>query len=237
VYDGDTFTLATGDKIRLAWVNTPEMKPEEPWAREARAFTDAFVNGREVKLRTSDDPRDGYGRIVAGVTTDQGDLSVGLLEEGLGHVFLIPPEEVDPAPLLAAQERARAAGRGIWSTAAFQGALHITSFHGNGSGDDATNPNGEYLRICNIAPGPVDLTGFQLRNRAGQVFKLASVVIPAGHTVRVHSGRGGTQANPAAQLVVYLGADSGVWEDEGDVVEIVGPDGGVVDFKSSGHPK
>ena len=29
VYDGDTYTLADGNKIRLRGVNTPELKPAE----------------------------------------------------------------------------------------------------------------------------------------------------------------------------------------------------------------
>jgi endonuclease YncB( thermonuclease family) len=235
VYDGDTFTLDTGDKVRLRWVNTPEMKPEEPIAREARAFTESFVLQQAVQLRTSGNARDSYGRIVAGITTDRGDLTLALLEEGLGHAFFIPPEEGDTDAMLAAQERARAAQRGIWATETYQGELHMTSFHANGRGDDATNPNGEYMRICNIASTPVRMSDFKLRNQAGQEFSLPPILVPPGHTVKVMSGRGTVQGNPMRQLEIYLGQDAGVWDDEHEVVELINAKGVVIDFRAAGH--
>ena len=70
VYDGDTVTLTTGDKIRLRWVNTPELKPLEAYGVEAREAAEKFVSGHTVKLLLgSENPRDGYGRVVAGLET------------------------------------------------------------------------------------------------------------------------------------------------------------------------
>ena len=31
IYDGDTLTLESGDRIRLRWVNTPELRPKEDY--------------------------------------------------------------------------------------------------------------------------------------------------------------------------------------------------------------
>ena len=42
-------------------------------------------------------------------------------------------------PLLAAEAKARAARRGIWSTDAYQNDLHLTSFHANAPGPDETD--------------------------------------------------------------------------------------------------
>ncbi|MCB9663554.1 MAG: thermonuclease family protein [Alphaproteobacteria bacterium] len=233
VYDGDTMTLENGDKVRLRWVNTPELKPHEPFSDEARAFTERMVHRQVVTLDPSPDGRDGYGRLVAGVSTPEGDLSLGLLEAGLAHVFVIPPDPTDIAPLLAAQERARAARRGIWTTEAYQAPLHITSFHANAPGPDEDNVNGEYLRVANVGPGPVDLTGWAVRTRAtNQVLPLPSLVVPAGHTVKVLAGVGLLQADPARQLVVHLGSAVPVYADEGETVELVDPSGRGVDRRT-----
>ena len=35
VYDGDTYTLADGNKIRLRGVNTPELKPAEDFGESS----------------------------------------------------------------------------------------------------------------------------------------------------------------------------------------------------------
>ena len=130
VYDGDTFTLDTGDKVRLQWINTPELRPVEPYGIEARDATEAFIGDKPVALFYGAVERDSYGRLLAAAKVDGKWLAEHLLEQGLGHVFLIPPEGdmVDVEALLAAQERARQANRGIWSTDRYQGALHITSF-------------------------------------------------------------------------------------------------------------
>ena len=232
VYDGDTFTLSTGDKIRLKWVNTPEMRPEEPFAKEAREFSKTFVTGRPLTLVVdANNARDGYGRLVAGVVTPEGDLSEALLRAGLGHLFVIPPDSTDLQRLIAAQEEARAARRGIWSTDAYQGDLHITSFHANAPGDDTLNVNGEYMRVCNVSSKPVDTDGWRLVDIAGNTHRLPKVVVPAGHTIQVKSGLGATGADESGQLVVHLGSTTPLWNNEREVVELYDPAGRKVDFR------
>jgi micrococcal nuclease len=230
VYDGDTFTLDTGDKVRLRWVNTPERRPPEPYADEARRLAERLVMGRTVRLLVSgEDARDGYGRLLAGLQVGRENLSIELIEAGYGHVFIIPPEDTDMAPFLAAQGRARRAMRGIWSTDRYRGALHITSFHANAPGPDEENVNGEYLRVCNVTTGPIDLQGFVLTNRAGRRFALPSLVVPAGHTVLIHSGRGIHQDDPSEQLHVYLGEPGPVWDNRLDEATLLDPAGREVD--------
>ena len=61
----------------------------------------------------SDKQQDGYGRLIAGIRVGDVDLSLALVERGLGHVFIIPPESLDIGPLLAAQAKARQSRRGF----------------------------------------------------------------------------------------------------------------------------
>lgn len=234
VYDGDTVTLATGDKIRLRWVNTPELKPLEDFGVEAREAAVAFLGSQTVRLMLgSENPRDGYGRVVAGLQTDQGHLSQHLVELGLAHVFVIPPDDTDLTPMLKAQAEARAAKRGIWSTDRYAGALHITSFHANARGDDNENVNGEYLRVCNVTTEAVDLAGYTLSDEGNHSFTLPSLSVPAGHTVKLHSGKGEHQADPARQLQVFLGSDGPIWNNDGDTATLRDPAGAVVDERRS----
>jgi endonuclease YncB( thermonuclease family) len=233
VYDGDTMTLVTGDKVRLRWVNTPELKPAEAYGLEAREATERFVSGHRVTLLLgSDNPRDGYGRIVAGIQTEQGNLSLYLLEQGLGHLFVIPPDNTDLTAFIAAQDAARAARRGIWSTDHYQGGLHMTSFHANGPGDDTQFVNGEYLRVANISAEPLNLDGFSIQNAAGQRYPFPAVTIPVGHTFKLISGRGTHQANPSEQLEVYLGSDTPIWDNQSDRATIFDRFGQVVDTRT-----
>ncbi len=231
VYDGDTFTLGTGDRVRLKWVNTPELKPPEDYGVEAREATKAFVSGKTIELRYGAVTRDGYGRLVAGVFVDGKSLSEHLLELGLGHLFVIPPDGTDLTAMIAAQERARAARRGIWSTPRFAGELHITSFHANADGDDRENVNGEYLRICNVAPKPLELAGYRIADINGNSWVFPSMILPPGATIKLHSGVGANQADPERQMEVFLGSASPVWNNKLDRATIYDRYGHQVDTR------
>ncbi len=235
VYDGDTFTLETGDKIRLKWVNTPELRPKEPYGDQARDYAARLILDQTVSLvLDGPNPRDGYGRVLAGITTPTGkDLSLALLEEGMGHLFIIPPEHHDLSAHLAAQAEARKARRGIWSTENYLGALHMTSFHANAAGDDNTNVNGEYLRIANVTAEPVDVGGYRLMDVAGNSWAFPKLVVPAGHTVMVHSGIGSAQDDPRFQLELYLGSATPIWNNDHDVATLLDPQGRTIDKRPS----
>lgn len=231
VYDGDTLTLSSGDKVRLKWVNTPELRPAEDYGIEAREAAKALCLERDATLSYGEVKRDGYGRLIAGVECEGQDLSVHLLEQGLGHVFIIPPDGRDPGPLLAAQQKAKDANRGIWSTERYKGDLHFTSFHANAAGDDRENVNGEYLRVANVSSQPVDLAGFKLTDLSGRSFDLPALLVPAGHTVKVHSGKGEHQKDPGEQLAVFLGSEGPIWNNKRDRATLYDRHGRVVDSR------
>ena len=231
VYDGDTMTLESGDRIRLRWVNTPELRPQEDYGIEAREAAKALVIGKTAKLIFGPVKRDGYGRLIAGVEIDGQDLSTLLLEQGLGHLFLIPPDDADHTKRREAQTRARAAGRGIWSTERYKGLLHITSFHANAPGDDRSNVNGEYLRICNVSDRPVDLDGFRITEQSGQSWILSPLLVPPGHTFKLHSGKGVNQSDSSSQLSVYLGSDTPIWNNTRDRATLYDRHGRVIDSR------
>ena len=67
VYDGDTFTLDNGDKIRLRGANTPELRPKEAFGIEARDSVKDLILNQKVTLTYGSVERDGYGRLIASV--------------------------------------------------------------------------------------------------------------------------------------------------------------------------
>ncbi|MSP56227.1 MAG: hypothetical protein EXR69_11590 [Myxococcales bacterium] len=231
VYDGDTITLDTGDRVRLRWVNTPELKPLEDYGQEARDYTAALVQGKTVTLIYGSALRDGYGRLIAGVMIDDKNLSLELIKQGYGHLFVIPPDSTDLTGFVAAQDAARTARRGLWSTPRYQGALHITSFHANADGDDRENVNGEYLRICNVSPDPIELSGYQIADISGNRWTFPTLTVPAGHTFKLHSGKGTNAADWQAQLAVYLQNADPIWNNKLDRATIYDRYGRVQDAR------
>ena len=70
-YDGDTCTSTKGEKIRLACIDTPELrgKRAEPIpAKAARDYLNGLVAGKEVSIRRI--TKDRYGRTVAELSKD-----------------------------------------------------------------------------------------------------------------------------------------------------------------------
>lgn len=230
-YDGDTLTLENGDKVRLSWVNTPELKPAQAYGKEARDFTRNLVVGRNVTLiLQGENPRDGYGRLLSGVLVGETNLSYALLQQGLGHVFIVPPEAYDMRGLLEAQRVARRARRGIWGDEHYQGAFHMTSFHANANGDDNENLNGEYLRIANISDGPASTAGYTITKAAGISFALPTAVIPEGHTFTLHTGRGADRTDPKHPIQLHLQQDQPIWNNTREKATLFDPFGKVVDW-------
>ena len=231
VYDGDTLTLETGDKVRLRWANAPELKPAEDYGVDARDAASSLCLGQTATLTYGPTPRDAYGRLLAGVSCQGTDLSTHLLALGLAHVFLIPPDDHDPAVFFTAQQQARTAHLGIWSTARYQGGLHITSFHFNAQGDDRENVNGEYVRVVNLRDQPLDLSGYRLTDISGRSFTLPQVLLPPGNTALLRSGIGKDQVSPDQQIEIHLGSQNPIWNNKRDQVTIYDRQGQVVDSR------
>ncbi len=70
-YDGDTCTSSTGEKIRLACIDTPELKgtKADPLpAKAARDYLNGLVAGEKVSIRRI--TKDRYGRTVAEISKE-----------------------------------------------------------------------------------------------------------------------------------------------------------------------
>ena len=92
IYDGDTFTLTSGEKVRLACVDTPEMrntakkKADKPAAQAARAYLVGLINGQDLTIDRV--TKDLYGRTVARVYTPSGqDVSREMYLSGHAILF------------------------------------------------------------------------------------------------------------------------------------------------------
>jgi micrococcal nuclease len=122
VVDGDTLLLASGARIRLQGINTPEtVKPDAPietWGPEASQFTKDFIHraNNRVRLSFSLERKDRYDRFLAFVWDGDVMLNEELVRAGLAQARLdYRYSGVMKHRLSQAQDEARQAGRGIWS--------------------------------------------------------------------------------------------------------------------------
>ena len=87
-YDGDTCTSSTGEKIRLACIDTPELrgKRAEPVpAKAARDHLRELVVGRKVNIRRITTDR--YGRTVAELFVNGSNVQQQLVASGHASIY------------------------------------------------------------------------------------------------------------------------------------------------------
>ena len=123
--DGDTVDVDVGgghERVRLIGIDTPETvdprRPVECFGAEASARLEALLpEGTAVRLERDVEPRDDFGRLLAYVFRRSDDLFVNLalVEDGYAATLTRPPNVAYVDRFVAAADKARAEGRGLWS--------------------------------------------------------------------------------------------------------------------------
>ncbi|GFR37817.1 hypothetical protein PRECH8_11130 [Insulibacter thermoxylanivorax] len=122
IIDGDTFELASGHKVRLIGVNTPEITKgkSEAYGEEAKQYASDHLLDQEVILFADVSDTDRYGRLLRYVFLPGDPLMFNerLLLEGYANTMTVPPDVTFAERFVAREQEARAAGAGLWSDAA-----------------------------------------------------------------------------------------------------------------------
>ena len=87
-YDGDTCITTDGEKIRLACIDTPELKGKraDPIpAEKARDFLNNLLINEEVSIRRI--TKDRYGRTVAELFNGNINIQKLLVDKGYGQIY------------------------------------------------------------------------------------------------------------------------------------------------------
>ena len=87
-YDGDTCTTTDGEKIRLACIDTPELKGKKADlipAEEARDFLNDLLANEKVSIRRI--TKDRYGRTVAELFKNDINVQELIFDKGYGKIY------------------------------------------------------------------------------------------------------------------------------------------------------
>lgn len=120
VIDGDTVVLENNQRVRLIGVDAPEVdhpkynRLGEFFGEESRAYLQDRVEGREVSLEDGDEGFDQYGRRLSYIYVDGVLINAELIEKGYAEAMRRFPNKFKEE-FLALEEKARAAGSGLWS--------------------------------------------------------------------------------------------------------------------------
>jgi len=119
IYDGDTVELKDGRKVRLLGINTPEVRHKGKMAdalgNEARQWLINKFETSKVRLVMDAEKTDKYGRTLAHLFSEKKDhINLQLVEAGLAHVYIYPPNLLYSEVLLKAEDKAEHDKLGIW---------------------------------------------------------------------------------------------------------------------------
>lgn len=118
VYDGDTVTLNTGEKIRLLQIDTPELASSECYGNEARSVLVALLKSK-AGISLKEDPKldkvDRYGRLLRYIFVGKTNVNLKLVEMGAAAPYFYRGDRgLYSTQILKAAEKAKAAKRGLW---------------------------------------------------------------------------------------------------------------------------
>lgn len=118
--DGDTAHFlvdGTLEKARFLAIDAPELKGNQPYAYEAKAFVcDALKSADKIELEfdPASNKRDKYDRILVWVYVDGELLQESVIEEGLAKVHYIYGDYRYVDALRATESKAKSNKKGIW---------------------------------------------------------------------------------------------------------------------------
>jgi endonuclease YncB( thermonuclease family) len=117
IYDGDTLTLSTSEKVRFLQIDTPEISPAECYGAEARKALVGIIGKSPISLESDSvsDDKDKYGRILRYVKVGKINVNLKLVEIGAATPYFYKSEKGKySAQLLKAAQNAKAKKIGLW---------------------------------------------------------------------------------------------------------------------------
>lgn len=123
VVDGDTVVLADGRQVRLVGIQAPKLSlgrahvRDWPLAADAKAALQRLATNQRVTLHTGGTAEDRHSRVLAHLVRAEDNLWIQgeILRQGMARVYTFADNRRGAAAMLALEQQARAARRGIWA--------------------------------------------------------------------------------------------------------------------------
>jgi len=109
IVDGDTLDLATGQRVRLKGINTPESSM--PFYQEAKTFLQSLTQNQSIEIQSYG--TDKYGRILAHLFLNDKNINKEILQQGLATLYYYE-HDIHYKEYAKAEEFARLNQKGLW---------------------------------------------------------------------------------------------------------------------------
>ncbi len=124
VVDGDSVECeveGAKQSIRLLGIDAPELRQRPFGDRSAAALRALLPRQSEVGLELDVRERDQFGRILAYLWNEDGELiNESMLHQGFAVVYILPPNVRYADQFRSAARDAQQNNRGLWATSAFE---------------------------------------------------------------------------------------------------------------------
>lgn len=241
IIDGDTIRVRTAagtvESLRLIGMNTPERN--ECFADEAAQALAALTPvGSRIAATVDVSDRDSNDRLLRYLWVGSLSVNEELVRRGAAIARRYPPDMALAERFEVAQAEAREAQLGLWAPEACGPAadayLRTVDVAYDAPGDDNANLNEEYITIANEGTNTVDLTGWSVKDEsASHRYRFpAGFALTAGETLILRTGCGddfGTE-------LFWCNVGSAVWNNDGDTVFILDPNGNTHDSYTYSPP-
>jgi hypothetical protein len=161
---------------------------------------------------------DEFGRLLRYLWRDGMFVNEEMVRLGAAIAGRYPPDTSMAETLERAQVEASEAQRGLWDPEACgprsDAELSIAELEFDAPGDDSLNLNQEWIVIRNDGTGPVDLSGWGIRDESARNRYLFpdSFILAPGETVTVRSGCG----DDSETDLHWCSVGSAIWNNDGD---------------------
>ena len=202
------------------------------WGHKASEWMIQRVADAEVRIATDPeaDRRGSYGRLLVYVYVDGENVNAELLEQGYARMYDSEFAERDRFASLEASAQSQNAGLwGYTDGAGGEGAvsdddggavgdsgLAVATVHADADGPDGDNLNDEYVVLENRGDRTIALSGYTIRDDANHAYTVPDgVELRPGERLTLFTGSG-----DATDDSLYWGANSPIWNNDGDVVYV-----------------
>jgi micrococcal nuclease len=230
VTDGDTIRVSLeggpDTAVRLVGINSPETG--ECFAEDAaRVLATLVPEGTVIGMTRDVSELDEFGRLLRYLWRDGMSVNEDMVRLGAALARRYPPDTTMAETLEMAQVEASEAQRGLWDPEVCgprsDAELGIAELEHDPPGDDSRNLNQEWIVIRNEGSGPVDLSGWGIRDESARNRYLFpdSFTLAPGETVTVRSGCG----DDSGTDLYWCSVGAAIWNNDGDTAFLHDPNG------------
>lgn len=113
IVDGDTFDIATGERVRMIGIDTPERG--KSYYDESAEYLKDLIYDKKVRLEKDQSEIDRYGRLLRHVYVNDVWINHKMISDGYARFVTFPPDVEHAEVFRAAQKEAREAKKGLWA--------------------------------------------------------------------------------------------------------------------------